>query len=255
MPRLTPHNSPPVCLKGFNRGFSRGFSLMELMVSLSVVGVIAGLTVPTFLNTVEMDKRNALLKKTVAELETAASAAAFESPVSLATLFTNTAPKLSLVSPPTTAGVVTTATLKTGATLTSVSGTGTFSTQCANFSNGAFLLDTNGTSGMNELGTDQFELRFVFSDVDGDGFADGDVQVKLVDNAVVAATYTAPPPVPTPTVAQLQAALAAFNTAQAANDLARTQAIMTLTPLPAQVAAWLEAWGYTPPVARPGGTC
>jgi type II secretory pathway pseudopilin PulG len=220
---------------------------MELMVSLSVVGVIAGLTVPTFLNTVEMDKRNALLKKTVAELETAASAAAFESPVSLATLFTNTAPKLSLVSAPTTAGVVTTATLKTGVTLTSVSGTGTFSTQCANFSNGAFLLDTNGTSGMNELGTDQFELRFVFSDADGDGFADGDVQVKLVDDAVVAAA--APPASPTP------AQLAAFNTAQTANDVARTQAIMTLTPLPAQFAAWLEAWGYTPPVARPGGTC
>jgi prepilin-type N-terminal cleavage/methylation domain-containing protein len=43
----------------------KGFTLSELLVSLGVLGLIAGLTIPTIVNAVETSKRKALFRETV----------------------------------------------------------------------------------------------------------------------------------------------------------------------------------------------
>ena len=43
---------------------AKGFTLSELLVSLAVLGLIAGLTVPTIVNAVESGKRKALFRET-----------------------------------------------------------------------------------------------------------------------------------------------------------------------------------------------
>jgi prepilin-type N-terminal cleavage/methylation domain-containing protein len=53
----------PCSTKSKPQAFKLGFTLSELLVSLTVLGLIAGLTVPSIITSVEKSKRQALLKE------------------------------------------------------------------------------------------------------------------------------------------------------------------------------------------------